>query len=161
MKVVLFGNAGSGKSTLSKKLLAREPAACLSLDAVAFEGGPTRRPLEDSIAAVQGFIAEHDSWIIEGCYADILEPILADCEDLLFLNPGIEACVAHCRMRPWEPEKYPSPTAQNENLANLIDWVRSYETREDEYGLHRHRQLYHAFRGNKREYQDPSEYGFG
>ena len=158
MKVILLGNAGSGKSTFSRRLLAREPAACLSLDTVAFADGPTLRPLADSIAAVQRFIATHESWIIEGCYADILAPILAECEELLFLNPGIEVCVAHCRARPWEPEKFPSPEAQNENLDNLIDWVRAYETREDEYGLARHRQLYDSFRGQKREYQDPADY---
>ncbi|MBK5968509.1 MULTISPECIES: P-loop NTPase family protein [Thiorhodovibrio] len=158
MKIILLGNAGSGKSTFSRKRLAREPAACLSLDTVAFADGPARRPLADSIADVRRFIATHESWIIEGCYADILAPILAECEELIFLNPGIEVCVAHCRSRPWEPEKYPSPAAQNANLDNLIDWVRAYETREDEYGLARHRQLYNSFCGQKREFQEPADY---
>ncbi|WP_420826350.1 AAA family ATPase [Rhabdochromatium marinum] len=61
MNVILLGNAGSGKSTFSRKLLAREPAACLSLDTVAFADGPTRRPLADSIADVRRFIATHES----------------------------------------------------------------------------------------------------
>lgn len=161
MKVILLGNAGSGKSTFARALMAREPAACLSLDAVAFAEGATRRPLEESVAAAGRFIAAHESWIIEGCYADILEPLLADCDELLFLNPGIEACIEHCRMRPWEPDKFPSPEAQDANLVNLIDWVRAYETRDDEYGLDRHRQLYDAFRGTKREYRDANEYCAG
>lgn len=158
MKVILLGNAGAGKSTLSGKLLAKQPAARLSLDEVAFQEGTERRPLPESIAEVRRFIAQHESWIIEGCYADIIEPILAECEELIFLNPGVETCVAHCRTRPWEPEKFGTMQEQDENLESLIAWVRSYETRTDEYGLRRHRALYESFQGKKREFNDPGQY---
>ena len=158
MKVILLGNAGAGKSTLYSKLLAKQPAARLSLDEVAFQDGTQRRPLPESIAEVRRFIAEHESWIIEGCYADIIEPILEECEELIFLNPGVEACVAHCRTRPWEPEKFGTSQEQDENLENLISWVRSYETRTDEYGLLKHRALYESFQGKKREFNDPDQY---
>ena len=158
MKIILLGNAGAGKSTLSKKLIARNPAARLSLDEVAFQGGVERRPLQDSIAAVKRFIADHESWIIEGCYADIIEAVLADCEELIFLNPGVDACIAHCRARPWEPEKFRSSREQDSNLENLIAWVKSYETRKDEYGLLRHRAVFDACAGRKREFNHPSQY---
>lgn len=158
MRVILLGNAGAGKSTLAKKLLARQPAARLSLDQVAFAGGTERRPIEESIADAKRFIAENESWIIEGCYADIIEPILEDCEELIFLNPGVETCVAHCRARPWEPEKFDTPAEQNQHLQMLIAWVRSYETRDDEYGLRRHRALFDSFPGRKRELNHPGQY---
>ncbi len=158
MKVILLGNAGAGKSTLSKKLIAKQPAARLSLDEVAFQSGTERRALQDSLADVKRFIATNEHWIIEGCYADIIEPVLPNCEELIFLNPGVEACVAHCRSRPWEPDKFSSSHEQDENLANLIAWVRSYETRTDEYGLPRHRALYDSFQGKKREFNHPSQY---
>ena len=158
MKVILLGNAGAGKSTLSRKLLAKQPAARLSLDEVVFQEGTERRPLQESIVEVRRFIDEHENWIIEGCYADIIEPILAECEELIFLNPGIETCVAHCRARPWEPEKFGTIQEQDENLENLIAWVRFYETRTDEYGLLRHRALYESFQGKKREFNDPGRY---
>jgi adenylate kinase family enzyme len=151
MKVIILGNAGAGKSTLARKLIARHPAARLSLDEVAFQGGAERRPLQDSVEAVRRWISEQDSWIIEGCYADILEPVLACADELIFLNPGIEACMAHCRSRPWEPEKFSSRQEQDANLDNLLQWVGSYETRADEYGLFRHRELYESFEGKKRE----------
>lgn len=152
MKVILMGNSGSGKSTLAKELSAKNSAERLSLDEVAFESGTAeRRPLQESIRAVNYFIQENDSWIIEGCYSDIIEAILDECEELVFLNPGIDTCVAHCRARPWEPEKYSSKEEQDANLENLIAWVRGYETREDEYGLQQHRALFDSFSGNKRE----------
>lgn len=158
MKIILLGNAGAGKSTLARKLADRHAAAVLPLDDVAFQGGIGRRPLEDSIADVKGFIVAHESWIIEGCYADIIGGILSDCEELVFLNPGVEACIAHCRARPWEPDKFPSQQEQDEHLEKLIHWVRDYETREDEYGLRRHRALYESFIGTKRECRHPGEY---
>lgn len=158
MKLILLGNAGAGKSTLARRLIAQTPTARLSLDEVAFQEGAQRRPLAHSIAAVQAFIAAHDSWIIEGCYADIIEGILPACEELIFLNPGVETCVAHCHARPWEPEKFASSQEQDQNLDNLIEWVKTYATRTDEYGLQRHRALYEAFTGKKRELTQPDLY---
>ena len=66
MKVIFLGNAGAGKSTLSRKLIAKDPAARLSLDEVAFQGGTERRHLQDSIEDVKRWIAYNESWIIEG-----------------------------------------------------------------------------------------------
>ncbi len=113
MRIVLLGNAGAGKSTLAGKLTTRHPAARLSLDQVAFRSGSERRPLQESLAEVERWIAGHEHWILEGCYADILEPVLEHAEELLFLNPGVEVCVAHCRSRPWEPEKFASPRSRS------------------------------------------------
>ena len=158
MKVIIIGNAGAGKSTLAKKLKAQQYAARLSLDEVAFQGGTERSPLQDSINAVKRWISEQESWIIEGCYADILEPALAYADELIFLNPGVNACIAHCRSRPWEPEKFCSQQEQDENLDNLLRWVGAYETRDDEYGLDRHRALYESFAGKKRELCHTEEY---
>ena len=159
MKIILMGNAGAGKSTLARKLMGGNRVPRLSLDQVAFAGGAERRPLADSLADVRRFREAYASWIIEGCYADILQLILPECDELIFLNPGVEACRVHCRARPWEPEKFGSREEQDANLENLIGWVAAYETREDEYGLKRHRALFDAFAGKKREYRHPKEYG--
>lgn len=158
MKVILLGNAEAGKSTLSRKLSTKHPAARLSLDEVAFQNGTERRPLQDSFEDVKSWIAGNESWIIEGCYADILEPVLEHCDELIFLNPSVDACIAHCRSRPWEPAKFRSLQEQDENLENLLQWVNSYESRKGEYGLSRHRELYESFHGKKLEFNDPSEY---
>ncbi|MCC5855409.1 MAG: shikimate kinase [Idiomarina sp.] len=158
MKVTLLGNAGAGKSSFARLLSNRNPVAYLSLDEVAFCNGAQRRELQESVADVEAFIAQHDSWIIEGCYADILEPVLTHCDMLFFLNPGVEVCIAHCLERPWEPEKFASKAEQDQHLESLIAWVRDYETRTDEYGLQRHRALFDGFSGNKREFTHSSEY---
>jgi adenylate kinase family enzyme len=61
MKVILLGNAGAGKSTLSKKLIAKHPAPRLSLDEVAFQGGTERPRLQGSIEDVKRWIADNES----------------------------------------------------------------------------------------------------
>lgn len=147
-----MGNAGSGKTMLSRKLRDGQRTGCLSLDEVAFAESAMRRALDESVGLVRAFIDAHDRWIIEGCYADIIEPVLDRVETLIFLNPGVETCIAHCRQRPWEPEKFPSPEAQHSHLENLIAWVTQYDQRDDEYGLKAHRRLYDSFAGRKFEF---------
>ena len=89
--------------------------------------------------------------MVEGCYADLLALVLPSCTQLVFLNPGVDACVANARARPWEPHKYATKEAQDANLDMLIGWIRDYATRGDEFSLAAHRALFDAFTGDKVE----------
>lgn len=154
-KVVLFGNSGAGKSTLAQKIAQEEGLPHLDLDVLAWQEGvspPERRPLDESVREIRRFTAQHPSWwVIEGCYSDLLAAVLPDSTEAIFLNPGVEACLENCRRRPWEPHKYSSPAAQDENLELLLAWVRAYEIREDEFSLLSHRRLFDAHPGRKKE----------
>jgi hypothetical protein len=66
--------------------------------------------------------------------------------------------VAHCHRRPWEPEKFSSAEEQNAMLDQLIQWVREYDSRDDEFGLKRHRRIFDSFPGRKREYNSIASY---
>jgi hypothetical protein len=166
-RIVVFGNSGSGKTTLARVLTSQYGLAHLDLDSLAWDSSgvqvqtmtlddwvafvPRRRSLTESASTIRGFIHEHSEWVIEGCYGDLLEQVLPYASEVRFLNPGVEACIANCRARPWEPEKYPSKEAQDQKLDFLLDWVREYESRADEYSLARHRELFEGFRGPKVE----------
>lgn len=152
-KIVIIGNSGSGKSTMALALSREHGLTHLDLDTLAWEPviPPRRRLLTASLEAMAPFFAANENWVVEGCYADLIEAALARCSRLIFLNPGIEACVSNCRTRPWEPHKYSSPEAQNENLKMLLRWVRDYETRQDEFSLASHRRLFTGFQGEKIE----------
>lgn len=151
MRVLIFGNAGSGKTTLALALAREHGLAQLALDQLAWNAPAIRKPLAESAAEVRCFLGTHDAWVVEGCYGDLLELVLPSASEVRFLNPGIEVCVANCRARPWEPDKYASKGEQDERLGFLLEWVRAYETRPDEYSLARHRQLYESFLGKKQE----------
>jgi len=153
LKIILLGNSGAGKSTMARRLIGSSNIPCLSLDDIAWSASAQRRPLADSIADLTAFIAAHEQWIIEGCYGDLVEAALPYCTELRFLNPGVDICLEHCKQRPWEPEKFASPEAQNAVLDYLLNWAAEYETRDDEFGLKRHRQIFDAFSGLKREYE--------
>lgn len=158
MRTIVLGNSGSGKSRFGRRLADTHAAAYLCLDDVAFTTGANRRPVNESVALARDFVADEDRWVIEGCYGDIIGPLLASCSRLVFLNPGVEACVANCMKRPWEPNKYSSRAMQDAQLEALIEWVRTYETRADEYGYAAHRKLYDGFAGKKQEFTRLPDY---
>lgn len=151
MRLILLGNAGAGKSTMAHRLIGSADIPRLSLDEIAWDQGARRKPFEESRTLLRQFINANEQWVIEGCYGDLIEAALPSCTELRFLNPGIEACVAHCNRRPWEPSKFSSREQQDAMLSRLIQWVQEYDTRDDEYGLKRHRQIFDNFSGTKRE----------
>lgn len=152
-KILIFGNSGAGKSTLAKKLQQQFNIAHLDLDTLAWSETtvPTRKPMLDSIKEIDAFLSEENDWIVEGCYADLLSHVAQHADELVFINPGTDICIEHCRARPWEPHKYSSKDEQDKNLDMLIDWVKQYDTREDEFSLKAHRKLYESFAGSKTE----------
>jgi len=161
MKLVLLGNAGAGKSTMARRLIGGRQIPRLSLDEIAWDPGPQRKPLHESLELLNDFLKTNDQWVIEGCYSDLVEAALGQCTELRFLNPGIEVCVAHCHRRPWEPEKFSSAQQQDAMLEQLVLWVKQYEIRDDEYGLKRQRKIFEQFAGSKREFTSLISYDEG
>ncbi|TMP78865.1 shikimate kinase [Pseudoalteromonas phenolica] len=151
MKTIIFGNSGSGKSTLSKRLAQEHSAAHLDLDTLAWlpTSPPTRAPLDSSLDKINEFIQSHSDWVIEGCYSDLIKPITEQCQHLVFIDLDIETCKANAQARPWEPHKYPSKEAQDENLAMLLAWIEDYDTRDDTFSKSAHTTLFETFTGNK------------
>lgn len=152
MKLLIFGNSGSGKSTLARALAARHGLAHLDLDTIVWEPGEiaAARPAEAVRADLDAFLAGHDRWAIEGCYGELIEAAAPACSRLIFLDPGLEACLANNRRRPWEPHKYETPEAQDAMLDVLQDWVAGYYTRDDAWSLAAHRRVFEAHPGDKR-----------
>ncbi len=143
---------------MARRLIGNADIPRLSLDEIAWDRGTRRKPLQESLAVLGQFLASNDQWVIEGCYGDLVEAALPHCSELRFLNPGVETCVAHCNRRPWEPSKFSSAEEQNAMLGQLIQWVKDYESRDDEYGLKRHRRIFDSFSCAKREYTSTSSY---
>ena len=65
MKVLIFGNSGSGKSTYARALAAREGIPHLDLDAIVWEPSKiaVQRSIELVAASLQGFIDSHPAWV--------------------------------------------------------------------------------------------------
>jgi adenylate kinase family enzyme len=153
MRVAILGNSGSGKSTLARWLADRAGAAVLDLDTVAWEPGQVAVPRRPDLARddVLAFCRSNPAWVVEGCYASLIGHALTLSPRLVFLNPGVDACVANCRARPWEPHKYRSKQEQDEKLAFLISWVREYYARDGDMSLVGHRDCFSGYAGSKLE----------
>lgn len=155
MRVAILGNSGSGKSTLANWLARSANLAVLDLDSVAWE--PDQPAVARSSALAEADVAKfcttHSRWVLEGCYANLIEAAFQLQPLLIFLNPGLESCAAHCRNRPWEPHKYTSKQEQDANLQFLLSWVAEYYTRDGPLSLGAHRAVFDMYPGRKVELQ--------
>jgi len=151
MRVAIIGNSGSGKSTLARRLAGDRGLPTLDLDTVAWEPNKIAVPRApaDAIADVKAFCEVNRDWVIEGCYAGLIHTALQFSPTLLFLEPGVDACLANCRSRPWEPHKYQSKREQDEKLQFLFSWVREYYSREGDLSLVAHQALFDGYQGPK------------
>jgi adenylate kinase family enzyme len=156
MRVAIIGNSGSGKSTLALQMARGAGVAVLDLDTVAWVPGKIAVPQDaaTAAAAVESFCQANRHWVIEGCYTSLIQVTLKHEPHLIFLDPGVEQCVANCEARPWEPHKYSCPAAQDRNLAFLIEWVKDYEHREGETSRVAHQALFEAYAGPKQARHD-------
>ncbi|MEE4184228.1 MAG: shikimate kinase [Gammaproteobacteria bacterium] len=150
-KILIFGNSGSGKSTLAKKLCAAHKLSHLDLDTLAWKetSPPVRKAIRLSKSQIVEFRSRSAGWVIEGCYADLLELVINDANELYFLNLPVEVCIENAKRRPWEPHKYGSKAEQDANLEMLIDWIAHYPERDDTFSAAAHRRLYDDFDGTK------------
>jgi adenylate kinase family enzyme len=153
MKVLIFGNSGSGKSTMAREWAVTHGLAHLDLDSIVWEPGQVAVPrAPEAVAAdLQAFLAAHPRWVVEGCYGELIEAAASACTELVFLNPGLAQCLAHNQARPWEPHKYASRAAQDAMLPALQAWVAGYYERDDAWSYRAHRRIFDAFEGVKRE----------
>ena len=153
-KVLVFGNSGSGKSTYARALADREGLTHLDLDSIVWEPEQIAMPRSPEAIrrSLEAFLLRHDQWVIEGCYGELIEAVAPQCTELVFLNPGLAACLANNERRPWEPHKYPSLEQQNAMLATLRAWVTDYYHRTDQWSYHAHRRVFDAHAGPKIEH---------
>lgn len=151
-KIIIFGNSASGKSTMAKKLAQKHQLAHLDLDTLAWlpTNPPQRASLTDSIKKVEAFTNNNQSWVIEGCYADLLTHVSSMANEAIFMDIPVDQCQKNAKARPWEPHKYKSKADQDSNLPMLLEWIAAYETRNDEFSHSAHWELYNSFSKNKK-----------
>lgn len=158
LRVCIVGNSGSGKTTLARRLANSYRLPLLELDHCVWDASasePTMRPDSAIQDDVQRFVANNQRWVIEGCYAKWAKFTLAYAPTLVFLDLPMEACVDHCRARPWQAEKFASKSAQDRTLPFLLDWVRAYYTRGDDSSRIAHNRVFEQYSGPKHRITEP------
>lgn len=153
MPIAILGNSGSGKSMLAAALAAAGGVPRLDMDTVAWESGQIAVPRPEALARadVRTFCRGSSNWLVEGCYTTLIEVALEFTPRLVFLNPGLEACLANCHSRPWEPHKYASQQEQDAKLGFLLPWVADYYARSGPLSFAAHDRCFKAYAGPKHE----------
>jgi adenylate kinase family enzyme len=157
VRILIVGNSGSGKSTLARQLAEVHSLHTLDLDTLAWESGKIAVPRDaaDAAADLRGFCDAHEQWVIEGCYGNLARVALERSPGLVFLEPGVDACLANCRNRPWEPHKYASREDQDQKLEFLLAWVAEYYSRAGSLSLADHQTLFGSYAGRKYRLAQP------
>ncbi|WP_299588170.1 AAA family ATPase [uncultured Microbulbifer sp.] len=159
-KILIFGNSGSGKSTLAKHLSRKSGLYHLDLDSLAWlpTTPPQRMPIEESRVQMKTFLKEQVSWVVEGCYTDLLELLIAQATEIIFMDLNVKQCLDNAKNRPWEPHKYESKEAQDANLNMLVNWIRDYYSRANTFSHQAHLRFYNSFKGKKSAYTENPTY---
>lgn len=159
-KLLIFGNSASGKSTFARHIAAKEGLIHLDLDIFAWLpiSPPKRMPIEKSGVKIENSLQKHKSWVVEGCYTDLLELLKYEASEIIFMDLSVEQCIANAKKRPWEPHKYKSKEAQDANLEMLINWIGEYKIRSNACSYKLHRNFYDSFQGKKLIYTENQVY---
>ena len=154
-RVVIFGTAASGKSTLARRFSELLTADVLELDHIRWNDDRTELlTAEKCREQIESFIGYRDSWVVEGTHTSLLANVVQNATEIHFLNPPFEVCRERAMSRPWDPKKSKSLKEQREMVQKYEAWFKSYPERNDETSLLAHRELFYSFTGFKLEHTD-------
>ena len=86
MKIQIIGYSGSGKSTLAARLGQIANIPVLHLDSTHFYGDWQERTADEQSQIVRAFIAENDSWVIDGNYTSVATERFAMTDLTIFMD---------------------------------------------------------------------------
>lgn len=95
-KILVTGNAGSGKSTLSRRIGDKLPIPVYSLDKVVWKPGWEKASDTEKRKGIEKLISK-DKWIIDGVSSQVLE--VAD--TVIFLDYPMMTCYSRVLKRNW------------------------------------------------------------
>ena len=86
--ILIFGNSGVGKTTLSKQLSAKLGIPYVHLDSLYWQENWQSTPRDQFIQTVNEYLSTHDAFVMDGNYltSGTLKPRLAHTEMLIFLD---------------------------------------------------------------------------
>lgn len=99
MKICVIGYSGSGKSTLARMLGEKYGLPALHLDATFWYGNWQNRTREEQAVLVDAFIAQNQSWVIDGNYFNICLDRFEVCDKIYFLDYNRIFCFREAKKR--------------------------------------------------------------
>jgi adenylate kinase family enzyme len=153
-RIVIIGNAGSGKTHLAGRLAAHHRIPVVALDDLFWmrPGDYTaKRPPEDVAALVQAERCKR-SWVVEGVYGELVEPFLATAQRLFWLDLPWSTCLQRITAR-----QRARGLAMDQSFAALVTYAGAYWQRTDERSHAGHGRLFEGFAGVKQRLRSERE----
>lgn len=102
MKVLLIGSPGAGKSTLALQLAEELQLPILHLDKLWHATDYSAAARERFRQEIEAFMASHDSWLIDGNYANRLPQRLAQADHVIWLDYSRWLCFYRVLLRSFQ-----------------------------------------------------------
>lgn len=143
-RTLIIGNSGAGKSWLAERLAEHLRIPWVDLDSIHWLSDELSipRPRAEALGMAR-VLAGEERWVIEGVYGWIVSELLPRATALIWLCLDDDECVANIRQREAQRDEH------DELLIALLDWARSYRTREESSGFAAHQRLFDGFSGSK------------
>lgn len=151
-RTLIFGNGGSGKTTLANRLATMLGRPATHLDDLRWEPGnygiarDNQLVVDDAIAA-----AAADTWLMEGVYGWLAKTILPRVTTLIWLDLPEAECVGNVRARGIQGN------GTQAAFDELITWISEYRLRDNSSCFNAHARLFDAFMGDKVRLHDRAE----
>lgn len=100
MKTAILGYSGSGKSTLAAAIAQKQQVPAMYMDTVYWLPGWQPRELDSQKELIAAFLAENESWVIDGNYRKVLfEERMEQADRIVLLDFGPLASLSRALSR--------------------------------------------------------------
>ncbi len=149
MKAALLGFSGSGKSTLAKRLSIHYGIKALHLDSVHWLSDWRERDAKEGRAIAENFLAENDSWVIDGNYSRYAyEKRLAQADLIIILLFNRFECLRRVLKR-YRRYKNTVRADMGEGCKEKVDWEFIRWVLFDGRSRNRKKAFYNIAKANK------------
>ncbi|MBB3464548.1 AAA family ATPase [Rhizobium sp. BK377] len=144
-RILIFGNAGTGKSWLARQIGVLIGRTAIHLDDMRWVPGHygvarnNRLVFNKVVEAVQA-----EAWLMEGVYGWLAEGVLGRATTLVWIDLPEDECVANVTARGIQGG------GSEENFKELVEWIKEYRRRENSSTSYSgHQKLFNEYVGSK------------
>ncbi|AKR55583.1 ATPase AAA [Youhaiella tibetensis] len=144
-RILIFGNGGSGKTSLARALGQKLGLPIIHLDDLRWEPGQYGVARDNQVVAneVREASLRDENWIMEGVYGWLAGVAMPRATQLIWLDLPEEECLANVR------ERGVQGGGSDEGFAELLVWISEYRLRRNSSCHAAHLQLFEDFPGSK------------
>ncbi len=149
-KILIFGNSGSGKSWLSRKISTKENLNEINLDSIFWElGGYSQKRSEEQVNQELEILKESDDWVVEGVFGELIEKLIPVATEIIFLDFPWDECEKSLIARGSEGSKQLDKKQAEVNFTDLLNWASRYNERDSKNSYYFHNNLFERFEREK------------